>query len=337
MLTACVAGTIFASPGAAQVHACLTHRLPANSKGTLVILMNYTGDVLSFGIGVERAKAMGQNVEMLVVGDDVGVGRAKGGKVGRRGTTGTLLVAKICGALAEQGSSLEEAAKVGKLVSDNVVSVAVSLNRVHVPGRPAQDTADEIERLTSDMMEIGMGIHNEPGCEKLKTDLPGVVKKMLAQLLDQADKDRAYLNIDRSDKTVLLINNFGGLSNLELGAIVTEVWAQLNKDYGLKPSRVISGTLVGSLNGLGFGITILKVVDTGLGNGKSMLDLLDFPVEAVGWPGGLSKETWENHYIMEKESTDGNKEALNPSNLRSMFHSQGRPWCLTSSSGSQTI
>ncbi|KAI4241011.1 MAG: hypothetical protein L6R42_011385, partial [Xanthoria sp. 1 TBL-2021] len=93
-----------------------------------------------------------------------------------------------------------------------------------------------------------MGIHNEPGCEKVKTDLPGLVKIMLAQLLDQNDKDRAYVKIEKGEDTVLLINNFGGTSNLELRGVVTEIVNQLDRDYGLHPRRVISGTFFGSLN-----------------------------------------------------------------------------------------
>lgn len=97
-------------------------------KGILVTVMNYTGDVLNFGIGVEKAKAAGLQAEMLVVGDDVGVGRLKAGKVGRRGIAGTVFVHKITGALAATGASLEDVYKVGKLVADNIVSVGASLD-----------------------------------------------------------------------------------------------------------------------------------------------------------------------------------------------------------------
>ena len=282
-----------------------------------MIVMNYTGDVLNFGMGVEKARAMGKEVEIVVVEDDVGVGREKGGKVGRRGIAGACLVVKICGALAEMGVSLEDTARVGRLVGGNVVSVAVSLSRTHVPGRPVEDAAEEAERLPQGTMEIGMGIHNEPGCEKLVTDLSGVVKKMLAQLLDQSDNDRAYVKIEKSDKTVMLINNFGGLSNLELGAITTEVWTQLGELYGIKPVRVITGVLNGSLNGLGFGISLLKLVDTGLGQDNSMLELVDFPCEAIGWPAPISRQTWDGDYkdiLHTEESTD---DETKPSNLRS--------------------
>jgi len=101
MLTAAVAGTIFASPSTKQI---LTGLRAIQSKaGTLVIVKNYTGDVLHFGLAAERAKAEGLKIEMVVVADDVAVGRQKGSLVGRRGLAGTILVHKVCGALAEKG------------------------------------------------------------------------------------------------------------------------------------------------------------------------------------------------------------------------------------------
>jgi triose/dihydroxyacetone kinase / FAD-AMP lyase (cyclizing) len=102
LLSGAVTGTIFASPSAEQVRRCILHRV-AVDKGVLVVIMNYTGDVLNFGMAVEKARASGIEVDMVVVGDDVGVGRAKGGKVGRRGIAGTVLVQKIAGALAAKG------------------------------------------------------------------------------------------------------------------------------------------------------------------------------------------------------------------------------------------
>lgn len=315
-LAACVAGTIFASPSAQQVRACLSQRLPPETQGIVVVVTNYTGDVLNFGMGIERARAMGKKVEMVIVADDVGVGRAKGGKVGRRGLSGTALVVKVCGALAEAGASVEDCAKVGRLVVDHLVSVGASLSRVHVPGRSLQEAKDEEERLGPELVEIGMGIHNEPGCEKVKTDLPGLVKKMLAQMLDQNDKDRAYVRVETGDDTVLLINNFGGTSNLELSAVTTEIVGQLGRDYGLKPKRVISGTFFGSLNGPGFIISVLKLADTGLGSGKSILELLDAPAQATGWAASIRPETWEKEYKEVEATAKDEKGDTEPSNLK---------------------
>ncbi|KAL9638534.1 MAG: hypothetical protein Q9164_001488 [Protoblastenia rupestris] len=316
LLTACVAGTIFASPGAEQVRTCLQNRLPQGSQGVLVIATNYTGDVLNFGMGIEKARALGKKVEMVVVGDDVGVGRAKSGKVGRRGLSGTALVVKICGALAEQSVDLEGCAKVGRLVVDSMVSLGASLSRVHVPGKGIEEAREEEERLGPGLVEVGMGIHNEPGCEKVETDLPGLIKIMLAQMLDQNDTDRAYVKIEKSDDTVLLLNNFGGVSNLELGAILDEATNQLEKTYGIKPKRIIQGTLFGSLDGPGFILTVLKLSDTGLGSSKSMLEALDAPINAIGWPHCVSRETWETTYKPLPEEKEDEEGESQPSNLK---------------------
>ena len=316
LLTACVAGTIFASPGAEQVRACLQHRLPPESKGVLVIATNYTGDVLNFGMGVEKARALGKKVELVVVGDDVGVGRAKSGKVGRRGLSGTALVVKICGALAGQGASLEDCTRVGRLVVDNLVSLGASLRRVHVPGKTIEEAREEDDRLGAGLVEIGMGVHNEPGCEKVKTDLPGLVRIMLAQMLDQNDKDRAYVKIEKTDDTVLEINNYGGVSNLELGAITNEIVAQLNRDYGVKPRRIVQGTLFGSLDGPGFILSVLRLRDTGLGPESSLLKLLDEPSNALGWPRCVTPETWEKKFELPPQKAENNQDEIKPSNLR---------------------
>ena len=147
--------------------------------------------------------------------------------------------------------------------------------------------------MPSDEIEVGMGIHNEPGSHRVKATLPELIQTMLRQMLDQKDSDRAYLSWGPSDQFVLLINNLGGVSTIELSGITDEVHRQLDKDYKIKPVRVIQGTFLTSLNGLGFSISILRVDDTGLGPGKSFLDLIDAPAEAVGWSAPISRSTWE--------------------------------------------
>ncbi|KAK3365974.1 Dak1 domain-containing protein [Lasiosphaeria ovina] len=299
LLSAAVAGTIFASPSAEQVRAAIMARVDNNepssstaeSGGVLVTVMNYTGDVLNFGMAVEKARAAGVNAEMVVVGDDVGVGRAKAGKVGRRGIAGTVLVHKISGALAAQGRSLAEVAKVARLTAENLVSVGASLDHVHVPGRAPPDL-NSAEHLKDRELELGMGIHNEAGSSReTAIELPELARKMLAQLLDPNDADRAFVRVN-SNEVVLLVNNLGGVSVLELGGILAEVVTQLDKGHGIKPVRILSGTFMTSLNGLGFSISLLNVVNTDIG-GPSMIDLLDYPCEATGWSSPVSKLTWE--------------------------------------------
>ena len=290
-VTAAVAGTIFASPSAEQVRRAALTRVPTE-KGVAIVTFNYTGDVLNFGMAAEKAKAAGVDTEFYAIGDDVGVGREKGGKVGRRGIGGSILVLKIIGALAEAGGSLKEVYALTKQVAGNLVSVGASMDHVHVPGRDKPDpNSDEI--IPTDQIEIGMGIHNEPGFERVTSTLPELVKTMLAQMLDPNDKDRHYVDVKKDDKTVLLVNNLGGVSNLEIGGIVAELHKQLKHDYSIVPIRVIAGTFITSLNGLGFSASILKLEDTGLGAGKSMLELLDAPAEAFGWAAAVQTKTWE--------------------------------------------
>lgn len=310
LLSAAVAGSIFASPSAEQVRKAIMSRVD-NDKGVLVTVMNYTGDVLNFGMAVEKAKAAGLQVEMLVVGDDVGVGREKGGKVGRRGIAGTVLVHKIAGALAAQGAPLEQVSKVAKLTADNLVSVGASLEHVHVPGRARPDPNAE-GSLGADEVEVGMGIHNEAGSGRAKVALPELVKTMLSQLLDKADKDRAFLNVN-SNEVVLLVNNLGGVSVLELGGITAEVVKQLG-EWGIRPVRILSGTYMTSLNGLGFSITLLNVVNTDIG-GPSMIQLLDYPCEATGWSAPISKNTWEARNTRTREDTAAFDQGIKPSGL----------------------
>jgi dihydroxyacetone kinase len=286
MLSAAVAGTIFASPSAEQIRTAITSRVDT-SKGVLVTVMNYTGDVLNFGMAVEKAKAAGLDVEMVVVGDDVGVGRAKAGKVGRRGIAGTVLVHKISGALASLGKPLNQVAKYAQLTADNLVSVGASLEHVHVPGRKV----DSEGSLGADEIELGMGIHNEPGSGREKVELPDLVSKMLKQLLDTSDKDRAFVDV-KSKEVVLMINNLGGVSVLELGGITAEVASQLESKYSIRPVRILSGTYMTSLNGLGFSISLLNVVSPDF-DAPSMIELLDAPSEVVGWSAPIQTSTWE--------------------------------------------
>lgn len=188
-------------------------------------------------------------------------------------------------------ASLEEVYRIAKLSAENTVTLGSSLEHVHVPGREVSK-----EFVPNDEVEVGMGIHNEPGSHRMKSaTLPSLIKAMLLQLLDHNDPDRGWMTRKAGDKFVLLVNNLGGVSNLELSGITAEVTKQLATDYDIKPVRTLQGTYLTSLNGLGFSVSLLKLVDSGLGAGKSLLELLDAPTEAVGWAAPIQPSTWEKH------------------------------------------
>ncbi|EWZ89330.1 dihydroxyacetone kinase Dak1 [Fusarium oxysporum] len=308
LLSASISGTIFASPNSEQVRNALTSFVD-HEEGILVIVMNYTGDILNFGVAVEQAKSAGLNVRMLVVADDVGVDRTKSGKVGRRGIAGTVLVQKIAGAIAAQGASLDKVYAAGRLAADNLVSIGASLEHVHVPGHAVDEPQ---HRLEIGEIEVGMGIHNEPGSGKQRADLPQLVELMIAQLLSQADPDRDFLKFEHSE-VVLLVNNLGGVSVLEMSGITTEVVMQLERTFNIRPVRILSGTYMTSLNGLGFSISLLKMVDV---DGYHMIDLIDYPCEATGWIAPVSTQTWKAKNTATRQRKKSSKDHLKATSLR---------------------
>jgi triose/dihydroxyacetone kinase / FAD-AMP lyase (cyclizing) len=131
--------------------------------------------------------------------------------------------------------------------------MGASLTHVHVPGRAV--STDELD--TNEEIEIGMGFHNEEGFERVKADLSGLVQALLKQLLDSTDKDRGFMEVAPGEPGVSLVNNLGDTSPLEPGAATLELVNQLSQSYGITPVRVLSGTYVSSLNGLGFSATLL--------------------------------------------------------------------------------
>jgi dihydroxyacetone kinase len=160
-----------------------------------------------------------------------------------------------------------------------------------------------------------MGIHNEAGSERKSTELPGLVKTMLSHCLDVADQDRSFSKITEKDDVVLLVNNLGGVSPLELSGITNEIVEQLARSYNINPVRILSGTFMTSLNGLGFSISLLRVTDTGSA-GASMLELLDAPAEATGWSAAISASTWARQR-QAKKNEEVDEEEVQSSDLRS--------------------
>ncbi|KAF2094973.1 dihydroxyacetone kinase [Rhizodiscina lignyota] len=252
MLAAAVQGDIFASPSTKQILAGID-AVPSD-KGTILVVTNYTGDCLHFGLACEKAIAAGHKCRTIICGDDVSVGR-QGSLVGRRGLAGQIGVLKVMGGASGAGASLDQVYDLGVAFSQQIVSIAATLDHCHVPGRT------EHGMFTGDEMEIGTGPHNEPGYKKLSPapSPQDLVKQILTYCLDENDSNRGYVKFDPSDETMLLVSNFGGMSNLEMGALIDELLEQLATNWKIEPIRVFCGFLETSLNAPAFSVSVINV------------------------------------------------------------------------------
>ncbi|KAI6086768.1 glycerone kinase [Hypoxylon rubiginosum] len=269
LLAASVGGDIFASPSTKQIISAID-RVPSD-KGTILVITNYTGDCLHFGLANEKAIAKGHKCRMIICGDDVSVGR-KGSLVGRRGLAGQLGVLKAIGGAAGAGGSLDEVYDLGVAFSQQIVSIAATLDHCHVPGRTEHATLD------GDVLEIGTGPHNEPGYKKLAPapSAEDLVKQILTHCLDENDPERAYVHFEPEDETILLVSNFGGMSHLEMGALVDELLEQLARDWKIEPVRVICGFLETSLNAPAFSVSVVNVTAAAANCSYSVEDIKSF-------------------------------------------------------------
>ncbi|OAA69735.1 dihydroxyacetone kinase [Cordyceps fumosorosea ARSEF 2679] len=252
MLAAAVQGDIFASPSTKQILAGVD-AVPSD-KGTILVITNYTGDCLHFGLANEKANAKGHRCRTIICGDDVSVGR-KGSLVGRRGLAGQIGVLKVMGGAAGAGASLDEVYDLGVAFSQQIVSIAATLDHCHVPGRAEHAT------LKEDEVELGTGPHNEPGYKKL-SPAPApqdLIKQILTHCLDENDPERGYVKFAPGDESMLLVSNFGGMSHLEMGALVDELLEQLEHDWRIDPARVCAGFLETSLNAPAFSVSVINV------------------------------------------------------------------------------
>ncbi|KAG9497505.1 hypothetical protein J7337_010366 [Fusarium musae] len=282
LLSAVACGDIFASPSTKQILAA--KRLAPSTKGTIFLITNYTGDRLHFGLAAEKAKAAGSGEDYVVLPatDDVSIGRSRSERVGRRGMPGHVFTMKILCAAAAEDWSFEQCVNLGRAVNDNTVSIGSSLDHCHVPGRQFQKIAD-------DVCVIGAGIHNEPG-QQLVSPFPtveGVIKSCLELLCDSSDPERGFCKLDQDDEVLLLVNNYGGLSNLELGALVDEVQQQLASTWSIKPVRCLSGSFETSLNAPGFSVSLCNISAAAAlcdSTATTLLELFDRPTAAVSWP-----------------------------------------------------
>ncbi len=255
MLTAAICGDVFASP---TVDAVLAGILAVTGEeGCLLIVKNYTGDRLNFGLAAERARAFGLKVEVVVVDDDI----ALPDLTQPRGVAGTLFVHKIAGAAAEAGDNLESVAATARAVIGSVASIGMSLDTCTVPGSEKED------RIAKGMAELGLGIHGEAGAQQVPFETAKSAMEMVLDKLAPTISEGSF---------VALLNNLGSTTPLEMSVLANELATASSAEN----IRFVIGPapLMTSLNMHGFSVSVLPV-------NKDWQAALESGVDMPAWPG----------------------------------------------------
>lgn len=263
MLDAAVPGPVFTSPTPDPILAAT--KAVDGGAGVLHIVKNYTGDVLNFETAADLAAADGIEVRSVLVNDDVAV-KDSLYTAGRRGVAGTVLVEKIAGAAAERGDALETVAAIAERVISQVRSMGVALTPCVVP-----HAGEESFTLADDEIEIGIGIHGEPGRARIKIEpADAIVDRLLGPILED-------IPFVAGDKVLLFVNGMGGTPQIEL-YIVFRRAAEVLAEKGIEVTRTLVGNFTTSLEMQGTSITVLKLDD-------ELTALWDAPVQtaALRW------------------------------------------------------
>ncbi|MBN9615256.1 MAG: dihydroxyacetone kinase subunit L [Acidobacteriales bacterium 59-55] len=262
MLSAAVAGEVFTSPSSDSVFAAI--KAVAGEPGALLVVKNYTGDRLNFGLAAEMARAEGIPVEVVIVDDDVAL-KGTGQGTGARGLAGTVFIHKLLGAAAAEGRSMAEVAAIGRAAVSSLATMGVSFSAGTSPavGRPGFD-------LGEDEMELGLGIHGEPG--KMRSRLQRadeLTETLLTEILEHGE-------FGEQRRVAVMVNNLGATPEMEL-AIVARHAASFLQSKGFTLERIYAGTFLSSLDMAGISISVLGVDD-------ERLRWLDAPTAAPAWP-----------------------------------------------------
>ena len=244
MLDAAVAGAVFTSPTPDQVYEAI--KAVATDAGVLLVIKNYTGDVMNFDMAKELAEMEGIKVDSVIVNDDVAVQNSTW-TIGRRGIAGTVFVHKIAGAKAETGASLEEVKRVAEKVIANVRSMGMALTPCIVPaaGKPNFTLAEN-------EMEVGMGIHGEPGThrDELKT-ADEIVSHLMGRIFDD-------MPLTETSEVAVMVNGLGSTPLMEL-FIANRKVHKLLEEKGVKVYKNLVGEYMTSIEMAGFSISVLKL------------------------------------------------------------------------------
>ena len=260
MLDAVAAGAIYTSPAADKIYEGI--KAIATDKGVLMIPMNYTGDIMNFDMAREMADMEGIRTAQVVTNDDVAVPNSLY-TIGRRGVAGTILVQKIAGAMAETGAELDEVRAAAEKAIANVRTMGVAINPSTIPaaGKPGFILAE-------DEMEVGIGIHGEPGVYKAKLKTANeIADELLEKLL-------ADLDVTGSE-VALLVNGSGGTPLMELYIINNHVHDVL-VSKGIRVHKTLVGNYMTSLEQEGFSLTLMKL-------DEQLKELLDSPADTPAY------------------------------------------------------
>ena len=262
MLTAAVAGDVFTSPPVDDVIAAIRAVAGPGGPGVVLLVKNYTGDRINFGLAAEMARGEGIATEVVIIADDVAIAPSDQ-TAGPRGIAGTVLVHKVAGAAAEAGLSLAGVAAEARAAASSVATMGVALTPCTVPaaGKPGFTLAD-------DEVELGLGIHGEPGVRRAPVE---PADALVARLLEVILAARSGGN-----RVALLVNGLGGTTPLELAIVARSALTQL-ADAGLIVERTLAGTFLSALEMGGVSLSLLDLDDTRLAR-------LDAPTLAPAWP-----------------------------------------------------
>jgi len=253
MLTAAVCGDVFASPSVDAVYNAIINI--TGEAGCLLIVKNYTGDRLNFGLAAEKARKAGFSVNMVIVGDDV----ALPDNPQPRGVAGTLLVHKVAGFVAERGDALAAVTEAAEAASRAITTMGVALSSCHLP-----DEQKTTQRVPDGSVELGLGIHGEPGVDLMQTqNSQQIVQHLLEKVMAENDQPHA-----------LLVNNLGGMSALEM----SQVTRDLIESPLSRGSKYLIGPapLMTALDMKGFSVTCMTLTPL-------FEEAICAPVEVAGW------------------------------------------------------